>query len=528
MILRKPYAILIRHFKLIHVIFALIALFLFLKCNDLLSFIEEYIVNSGFIVEDYQINELLPFTVNLIIIFGIILNIIIALLLKLKDKKITFYIFNIIVFIALLIGFTYTSSILNTMQTQIVDTRLVRALRDIFNVINIVQIVSLAMYAFRATGFDVKKFNFTKDLMDLQIEETDNEEVEVAVDIDLNKIDRNRRKNMRMLKYFYFEHKFWCDIAIAIFSVILVVIIIFSYSSKDPIYNQFQTFNITNYGLQIEDVYITNKDKNGSIVEEGKSFVIVEIKVKKNNIKSEQFNVSRLELKAGGMTYHNSDKYKNYFDDFGTIYTNQELGTNFKKYFLIYRVNSEDLNKKTNLVYIDNTKDIIINFKANNLSTNKVENLILNESKKFENTILNGYEFTINKFEINDRIKLNYKYCINSSICLNAVEYIVPTISTNYDKVILRIDGALVVPEDYNSYVANMEMLLTRFGYLNYSINGKSYTTKFLGTIKPSKVNQKNTIYLEIKEEILKAEKIVLGLKIRNQSYELVLKEGEV
>ena len=528
MILRKPYALLIRHFKLIHVIFTLIALFLFFKCNELLNFIEEYIANSGFIVEDYQIKDLLPFSVNLIIILGIILNIIIAVLLKLKDKKITFYIFNIIVFGSLLVGFIYTSSILNTMQIQIVDIRLVRALRDIFNIVNVVQIISIVMYAFRATGFDVKKFNFTKDLMDLQIEETDNEEVEVAVNIDLNKIDRNRRKNMRMLKYFYFEHKFWCDIAISIFSVIIVILIIFSSRSKDPVYNQFQVFNITNYNLQIEDVYITNKDKNGSIIEEGKSFVLVEIKVKKNNIKSQQFNVSRLELKANGMSYHNSDRYMNYFNDFGTIYTNQELTTDFKKYFLIYRVDNEDLKEKSNLVYIDNTKDIIINFKANNLNTNKIDNLTLNESKIFENTILDNYELVINKFEINNKIKLDYKYCTTTKNCINAVEYVVPTISTNYDKVLLRIDGTLKVPEDYNSYVANMEMLLTRFGHINYSIAGKSYTTKFLGTVKSNKVNQKNTIYLEMKEEILKAEKIVLVLKIRNQIYELVLKDGEV
>ena len=84
MILSKPYAILIKHFKLIHVIFTLLSLFLFLKCTDLLSFINEYIANTGFIIDSYQLANLLPKYINILIIFGIILNIIIAILLESK------------------------------------------------------------------------------------------------------------------------------------------------------------------------------------------------------------------------------------------------------------------------------------------------------------------------------------------------------------------------------------------------------------------------------------------------------------
>ena len=73
-----------------------------------------------------------------------------------------------------------------------------------------------------------------------------------------------------------------------------------------------------------------------------------------------------------------------------------------------------------------------------------------------------------------------------------------------------------------------MEMLLTRFGYLEYVINDKTYNTKFLGTLKPSKVKQENTIYLEVKDEVMKASKISLIIKLRNISYELILKGGEV
>lgn len=527
MILRKPYALLIKHFKFVHLIFTLISLFLFLKCNDLLAFIDEYIANSGFIIESYKIEELFPTYLNLLIIFGIILNIIIAVLLKNKDKKITFYIVNIIIYVILFVGFSYTSSVINSMQIQIVDTRLVRALRDIFSALNIFQIISFMMYAFRATGFDFKKFNFTKDLIDLQIEETDNEEVEVAVDIDINKIDRNRRKNLRMLKYFYFENRFWCNIGISAFCVIITIIAVFSSVDKNVTYKQNQIFNTTNYSMKIEDVYITDKDKNGKTIEEGKSFVLVEFSAKKTNNKDTKFNLSRLELVMNDMIYHNSDRYINYFDDFGTIYTNQDLLAEYKSYFLIYRVDNNDLNGKSKLIYVDNTVDKAIDFNSINLNNEKKESLALNENKILNDTILEDYELVLKKFELNNKIKLNYKYCITKDNCISAVEYIVPTISTNYDKAILRLDGSLVVPEKYNSYVANMEMLLTRFGYLEYTIDGNNYSSKFLGTLKANKVKQTNTVYLEVKKEVLSAEKIVLVLKIRNRTYELNLKGGE-
>ena len=527
MILRKPYAILIKHFKLIHVIFTLLSLFLFLKCTDLLSFINEYIANTGFIIDSYQLANLLPKYINILIIFGIILNIIIAILLKAKDKKITFYIINILIYVCLFIGFTYTSSLLNQMQNKIIDIRLVRALRDIFTALNVAQFISLIMYGFRAVGFDVKKFNFSKDMVDLEIKEEDSEEVEVSVDIDVNKINRSRRKTFRMLKYFYFENKLLCNIVISIISIVLIVVILIASKSNDIVYNQNQFFNTINYNLQVMDVYVTNEDKNGKVIEKDKTFVIAKIKIKKRNSQTEKLNIGRIELKTQNNTYHHKSSYKDYCDDFGTIYTNQELTSDYKTYYLIYKIPENEL-ANMYINYVDSNENIYkVNFNYMNMTGNKRETITLNETKKFDKTILNNYELVINSFNLNKIIEINYKYCLAKDNCLSAKEYIAPTISTNYDKAVLRLDGTLTVPEEYNNYVGNMEMLLNRFGYLEYVIDGKTYTSRFLGTLKANKVKQENTVYLEVKDEVLKASKISLIIKLRNQSYELILKDGE-
>ena len=46
MILRKPYALLIKNFKLIHIILSLMMIYLFYKTNAILSFLGEYIGSS--------------------------------------------------------------------------------------------------------------------------------------------------------------------------------------------------------------------------------------------------------------------------------------------------------------------------------------------------------------------------------------------------------------------------------------------------------------------------------------------------
>ena len=50
MILRRPYAFLIKHFRLIHLILFVLFGYITYKANNMLSFFKEYISNNGNIV----------------------------------------------------------------------------------------------------------------------------------------------------------------------------------------------------------------------------------------------------------------------------------------------------------------------------------------------------------------------------------------------------------------------------------------------------------------------------------------------
>lgn len=528
MILRKPYALLIKNFKLIHVFLTLFSVFLLSKISNVLTFFDDYIANSGFIIEDYKVKELISGSLIFIIIIFIGINVLIAFMMKLKDKKILFYIYNIVFAIVSIILFSYVLTVLNAMQTRIVDTRTIRALRDFYVMLSGAGIVSILMYGMRATGFDLKKFDFKKELVELEVSEADNEEFEVAVNIDVNKIDRKRRKTLRNLKYLYFEHRYITNIIMgSVTGVIVIVTILYTLFSGSNVKKQYTLFSVSEYNLSINNAYVTNLDKIGNVIDETKSFVIVKIKIKKTNNKLVKLNTGRFGLVAGNHTYYHNVNYKDYFDDIGSAYTYEDLSEDYKLFTLIYRINSSDANKKFKINYFDGINTEVVNLTTTNLTSTKNNNFNIGEKFNFNNTILDKYEVSIDKYQIDEKIELKYTYKLNETDTVSAKEYIVPTISSNYDKAIMRIDYTFALPEAYNSYVVNMDMLLSRFGYLKYTIDGKEYTTLLnMGTLKSSKISQSNTTYLEIKKEVLKASKVVLGFKLRNSIYEATLKDG--
>ena len=99
MILRKPYAILIKNFKLIHVILSAMMVYLFYRTNSILRFLNEYIGSSQIKIGDTVLDELFGPIFIILVVFIILLTLIIMGLLAFKKKPIKFYIYNIAVYI---------------------------------------------------------------------------------------------------------------------------------------------------------------------------------------------------------------------------------------------------------------------------------------------------------------------------------------------------------------------------------------------------------------------------------------------
>jgi len=141
------------------------------------DYLKDYVTASnGFVVGNYI--NLYSFLLALLII---ILTIIVLSVLLVKDKPKKLYVANLILYIGVIVLYGFDYYIMHGVNEAILDIRVSKAASDITNIILIIQIVVLILTLIRATGFDIKSFNFATDLQQLDINTKDNEEFEVAV-----------------------------------------------------------------------------------------------------------------------------------------------------------------------------------------------------------------------------------------------------------------------------------------------------------------------------------------------------------
>lgn len=352
MVLRKPYAFLIKHFKLIHIIMFIISAYITFRASNIVSFFRDYISSGRVeIVPNYYSFGL----VYLLIILLIIINIFILYLMKYKNKPIKLYIFDIVCVSISFLLFIYLGSNVKNLITSSEAARVIRFLRDI-SVVNFGLLIMLSVpYLIRGLGFDIKKFDFNKDLIEFNVKEEDNEEVEVNVDFKTDTAKRVGRKTIRELGYYYKENKFFINIILGVVGVIIILSFPFNtFILRNKLYEG-QVLSTKNYNLVVDSSYISTRNR----IDDSKTYVILKVKVlgKKNKYK---LNLDSLPLKGRHDSYAPSLKYYNYFTDIGYGYRNTYLTTDkYSEYILIYSVNNNDI-KRLYLNYLDENKKIKI------------------------------------------------------------------------------------------------------------------------------------------------------------------------
>lgn len=535
MILRKPYAFLIKHFHLIHVILGLLVGYLIYKTGLILSFLNEYMGSGQALIERDLTTQLFniwmfffPFLIILFttIIMGLLYN---------KKKPIAFYFVNIIISIAILVVYNITYGTLETLETSLLDLRTIRMMRDLLFATFIGQCIAEVIIIIRATGFDLKKFDFGHDLEELEITEEDNEEFELSINIDTDRLNRGWRRNLRFARYIYIENKFIIDILILIGISMTCFIVYINVSIYNKKINQAVAFSTDAFNMIINRSYVTSEDYKGNILSNGKSLVVLEISIK-SRFKEQQLSTVNTQLVIDKKKYYPTITYRDEVFDLGPTYQDSMIGKNFEKYLLVYEIPRSEKNKKMMFMF-DNTKDIITSslerkYIKVELAPKHLDNNQKKETKQVGNainlndSILKNSTFFINSYAIQKEYKETYQFCPIEGECYASYEYIKPAIVNTYPKTLLKLevtlnlDKELIVQGLYNPYT-----FINYFGTVKYTLNGEEKTQDInFRRVKPIKANQKNIYYIEILEEIEQAEKVSIYFHIRNRDYEYVLK----
>lgn len=520
MILRKPYAFFIKHFKLFNIILTILEIYLIYKLGFLFQFFLEYSKNPiGAIGQDLTgtlINNLMYIIGFSIIIFSLI----IMSVLSFKKKPIKLYMFSIIINAFVLILIFITSNILGTIEIRIIDNREAFLVRDFILIASILEFIITVFTLMRSIGFDIKHFSFLKDLEDMKIDTSDNEEFELQIDVDSSEFKRDVNRKKRYFKYFVYEHK----ASIIVITTIIIGIVSFIIYSKSGFY--FNTvkpnkiINVDNLTMGISNSYITNKDYVGNILSKDKQIIAVNLKIKTKSLK-QKLNIARFKLVVNDKNYQHITTYNTKLIDLGQGYNDEILTNDFSNYLLIFEIPNNLSNKKMYLEY-DTEDDKLVKFaldikKIDNKSERITNNIT--ETVLFNNELIKDGSLLIESYEINDRFKVDYKFCITNDECYDSYEYLVPDYKSNYDKTLLKIGGGINLKES-NISVSNLYDFINKFGTLVYTIDGKIKRQNVsFKQVKPTKTNVQDTYYIEVLDEVKNAENISIEFKLRNRIY---------
>ena len=533
MILRKPYAFLIKHFKIIHLFLSIILGIILYKTNLIYKFIVNYINKSNYL-KLYVEPDISSVGISIFLLIALVLFIFVSIfiLMKKKNKPTKFYTISILFYSLLIILFLLVNSQIYNLILNRATLRIINIFRDLLNISCWLQYIFVFISAIRAIGFNIKKFGFQQDLKEFEVKEEDREEFEVAVEIDTDDTKMKFRRFFRIVKYILKENK---KILIAICSfifLILIVNVLLNVFIYNRVYKENQSFKFNNLTYQITNSYETTNNYSMEKISSNKIYYIVRFKIKNDSSQNITINTNNIYLRIGKTeSYQPNLKLYNNFVDLGMGYNNQIIKSNEEtNYILVYEINSDKIKSKKTLEFlkgysVENGKleyaytkvklDPINLDKAKNEKNSSIGNdLVMN------NTVVGNIKMNISDIEILDKIEYEYKETINNKE-YKFIDIIQPTSGDYYGKKMMKLNLTLEFSDVL--YNKSIEKFLGKYSVIRYKKNNREYISPFrTRDLTPDDVV--GTKYIEVPEEVINADNIYLDIILRNKKYTYTLK----
>lgn len=512
MIIRKPYAFLIKNFKKIHLLITAVLVFLLFRSHKLYAFIKGLSLGTanrrnGVNYIDYGLIFVILIAIGA---FGLIYY-----LMRHKKKPKFIYMASMIGYGAFIVVLILTFNYFGVIKGELVEQKTVRIFRDLFRFLLAFQYVITIFMLIRGLGFDIKKFDFKKDLKELDITDVDSEEVEVNVNVNTNGILRFFRKIFRKLGYYYKENRLVISGIIVIVCVILGVNVYNGVKGGKSYVDVNTYFNSYAFTMKVNDSYITNYGIDGNKLDS--YYVVVSFNVKGTTTNKNSISDTALKLKVGKNIYYPDKGECSYFSDLGGCYMNRTISNyDYKDYILVYKIGDRDIDKKMTFVYEygysdKDTYSYDVKISPKNLYSSKdVMNMNVGDEVDFSTTALSGGKFRINGYEGGK--SLEYTGIDDSCAKAGCEKEVVKSISS--DNFIMKLD--------YTSDISNIfgSRLFLYYTRIGYSINDVSKSTM----LKRVKVSNTKYMFLEGPSEMENADKIWIDFNVRNSKFRYYLK----
>ncbi len=514
MIIRKPYAFLIKNFRKIHIFLLILSLFVVYKLIDVSKFVNDFMSLGIYDLFSDPITKHITIFLNISLLLLTIGSLALVFLLRHKGKPWKLYLMPTITYFALFLVLNMIKNFFRNYTIDVATTDL-RFSRDLLMIFFILQIPAIGIYLMRIFGWDIKKFNFNADKEFLELSEEDREEIEIGLDIDKNTFIRLYKRLVRNIGYVYQEHKTICKSIIGVFIVIVLFIGYKTIFITHKSYREGDFYSINGYTFRINKTYITDKDFNGKVIERKSKFIVVDLTIK-NNSAPRTIYLENFHIKNSTSDYITTNQtYASEFKDLGDTYEStrklkrdEELNC-----IIVYKVDKNLSKNKFVLFYQENGNYLRkIKLKLNDVS--KIEDVVelqvgdsieLNSGNKSETISIDGVTIT-DRTDYTTRVKTTLGSTIETK-----------DLVIEGDSRILRIDFASDVWE-----AKNMIDFLNKYGKLIYKDSeGDEEVVNLVNPINKSYYGK--SIYFKVPVELESSEDVYFDLIVRNKHYKYKL-----
>lgn len=534
MIIKKPYAFLIKNFKYVHAALGLLLAFISYRSLTILKFFNDYVKTGYYTYYEDLSSHFINFYLFIIIILIIVFNGALYLVMKIKDKKRLFYISASIFYFVLFVFMIYLFNLFRTIEIEVVDMRTIRMIRDILLMISLPQLFFTVFALMRSVGFDIKSFNFKKDLEELNITSDDDEEIEILVAKDNYKHMRKIRRFIRETKYFALEYKFFFIVIIFVIVSGLSLTLYLNIMVYNRKYKEMDQFISNSIKYNVEDSYITDVDYKGEEINENKSYVVISLNITNPSDKKKKLDTDNFKLVVNKEERFVTLSKGNYFIDFGQAYTNQNILPGSSKYYLIvFEIDRSEVSDSYEFrIFNDvdtfageiNSKNKNVTIKPKRIKKIKIDDEYeINDVILFGESNLNKTSLTIKSFSVNKFFEEKFNYCVEE-YCYEGIKGFMPNIIGVGPRMIIRLESSFEIDDSLyiKKHVSSTSDLIKYFGSIYY-IDGESAKTSKINVLTSELINS-NKVFIEVPAAAIKSDELKLFLTIRDRRYIIRLK----
>lgn len=536
MILKKPYAFLIKHFRAIHVVITFLLGIIAYRSYRIFGFFNDYVLNNYTTSVTIGLAKVyVPSTLiwSLMAVIALVTTILVLLIHKKKHNMV--YIFMELYYVLFLFGMFYVSSVLAGFETELLSSTASRSIRDILLIVTSPQLIFIIYMGLRSIGFNVKHLNFASDLKELDYSDEDAEEIEISINFEGYKAKRSVRRAIRELIYYIKENKFivMC-ITVVIGALLGYRILTTSDINYDRKYNPGVMFNYDVLQVTIGDGLISNIDYKGDTIKDGYYYLALNVNIKNDSGKPVNIDYNNFKLELGNVTITPSNNYSKSFIDYGPVTVPTMISTRANRdIILVYELNANMIKKNMRLqiyngtAYKDGeyfTKNIYVRINPK-ISSNPelVGNFSLGDEINLSDSLLKNTKIKFDLMEIQKVYEYEYENCYQGE-CKTYKDMIsAPLQPGRNDNLILALNTILVQDEEaqYSKSYSKYNDFAKYFIQIKYRIGNEVKTNIGINVTPEQKVH---LMAFEVPSEITEADIIQLVINIRNKQYIVNLK----